>query len=44
MSRGQIYRCLKSEVTDIDDLRDELISQNPMLERAIEKAFQYYGK
>ena len=44
MSRGQIYRCLKSEVTDIDDLRDELIGQNPMLERAIEKAFQYYGK
>ena len=44
MSRGQIYRCLKSEVTDIDDLRDELISQNPMLEAAIEKAFKYYGK
>lgn len=44
MSRGQIYRCLKPEVTSIDDLRDELVSQNPMLENAIEKAFKYYGK
>lgn len=42
MSRGHIFRCLKPEVTSLDDLRDELISQNPSLEKVIDQTFKYF--
>ena len=44
MSRGQIYRCLNTEVASIDDLKDELISQYRDQEGIIEQTFSYYGK
>ncbi len=43
MSRAHIFRCLKPEVTALDDFREELIAQNPSQERVIEQAFRYFG-
>ena len=42
MSHGQIFRCLKPEVAGLDDLREELIAQNPGMEKVIEQTFRYY--
>ena len=44
MSRGQFFRCLRQEVTSLDDLHDELISQNPGQEQVINQTFRYFDK
>ena len=44
MSRGEIYRVLRADVTGIDDLRDALIQAYPEREEAIHDIFRYYGK
>lgn len=44
MSRSQIFRCLTSEVTAVDDLKEELIGQYSSQEKVIEQAFRYFGK
>ena len=44
MSRGQIYRCLRPEVTTLDKLHDELISQHPGQEQIVNQTFRYYDK
>ena len=44
LSRGQIFRCLSADVTDIDDLRDALVTQHSSMEDVINRCFTYYGK
>jgi len=44
MSRGEIFRALHSEVTDMDDLLEELISLYPDREKLIRDTFRSYGK
>jgi len=42
MSRGHIFRSLRPSVTSLDDLRDELIAQNPSMEKVINQTFSYF--
>ena len=44
ISRGEIFRGLTSEVTSIDDLKEQLISMYPDRETVIKQTFQHYGK
>ena len=44
ISRGEIFRALKAEVTTIEDLKEELIAQLPDRESIITQTFQHYGK
>ena len=44
ISRGEIFRALKAEVTTIEDLKEELIAQLPERESIITQTFQHYGK
>ena len=44
ISRGEIFRALKAEVTTIEDLKEELITQLPDRESIITQTFQHYGK
>ena len=44
MSRSEIYRALKPEVTGIDDLKEELITLYPERESELVQCFRNYGK
>lgn len=44
LSRGEIFRALKADVTAIDDLREELVSLYPDREETIEATFAFYGR
>lgn len=44
VSRKEIFRALKKEVTTIDDLKDQLVSLYPDREQMIEESFRSYGK
>ena len=44
MSRGEIFRALKADVTSIDDLQDQLVSLYPDREETIGAIFAFYGK
>lgn len=44
MSRGEIYRSLRQDVTGADDLKSELISRYPEREGEIDRVFDSYGK
>ena len=44
ISRGEIFRALKADVTTVEDLKEELIAQLPERETVITQTFQHYGK
>ena len=44
ITRGEIFRALKAEVTTTEDLKEELIAQLPDRESVITQTFQHYGK
>ena len=44
MSRSEIYRALKPEVTGIDDLKEEFIALYPERENELVQCFRNYGK
>ena len=44
MSRSEIYRALKPEVTGIDDLKEELVTLYPERESELVQCFRNYGK
>jgi hypothetical protein len=44
ISRGDLFRALTSEVTSIDDLKEQLITLLPDRETVIRQTFQHYGK
>lgn len=44
LSRGQLFRSLKADVTCVDDLRDKLIELYPQMEDAIDQTFDYFDK
>ncbi len=44
LSRGEIFRALQTEVTSIDDLKDQLVSLYPDREKVIDETFRSYGK
>ena len=44
ISRGEIFRALKAEVSTTEDLKEELIAQLPDRESIITQTFQHYGK
>ena len=44
ISRGELYRALTSEVTTMDDLKEQLITLLPDRETVIKQTFQHYGK
>ena len=44
MSRGEIFRALKADVTSVDDLQDQLVSLYPDREETIGNIFTFYGK
>ena len=44
MSRGEIFRALNASVTNINGLKERLISLYPNREKEIRETFQQYGK
>ena len=44
LSRGQLFRSLKADVTGIDDLRESLVDLYPLMEEVIDQTFTTYGK
>ena len=42
LSRGQLFRALKADVTGIDDLRESLVALYPHLEDVIGQTFDYF--
>ena len=44
LSRGQLFRALKADVTGIDDLRESLVELYPRMEDVIDQTFTYFDK
>jgi hypothetical protein len=44
MSRGEIFRAMGPEVTDIDGLKQQLVTLYPDREKTILETFRGYGK
>ena len=44
MSRGEIFRAMGPEVTDIDGLKQQLVTLYPDREKTILETFRAYGK